>query len=129
VVIEVEPQHRGEISLDAADRAALPIDPEDPLGAGRDREGAQVAHEEGAVVQRQRRRHHVFLAAERSVIRKIFPVSGWIRTISPWLGSTAKTWSVPATSEYQVPSGSKSPGDGCATGWLAWKALRSATMC
>src|SRR5215471_7815123 len=62
-----------------------------------------------------------------SIRRLIAPVDGLIRSISPWLGSTAYRSPPTATMLYQVPSGSKSPGFGCPTGWDFRNRLRSAT--
>src|SRR5215472_3349845 len=62
-----------------------------------------------------------------SIRRLIRPVDGLMRSISPWLGSTAYRSPRAATMLYQVPSGSKSPGFGCAAGWDFRNRLRSAT--
>src|SRR3981189_861965 len=65
--------------------------------------------------------------AEISATRLIVP-SGEITSSSPWVGATAESLPRTATMLYHVPSGSKSPGLGCATGCDFRKALRSATM-
>ncbi len=58
--------------------------------------------------------------------RVILP-SGVTLTISPWLGSTAYRLPRSESMLNHEPSGSKSSSSGCATGWLRWYALRSAT--
>ena len=63
--------------------------------------------------------------AEMSITRLIAPCRV-TRSSSPWLESIGYSALPMAIMLYQVPSGSKSSGSGCATGCFFWKALRFA---